>query len=265
MTAATCFDPLTRPTRVDDRRFTVDVPAGWEQGRGAFGGMVVAILARAAEAAVADPGRTLRSLTAELVGPLLPGPADVAVEILRAGSGLTAVAARAVQAGEVQAHAVAAFGRPRAAYERAPSIAPPAMPPWREVAPAPVGPPHAPTFTQHVEYRPVAAPRVAGAPVTGGWIRLRDPGAARDAIHTAALIDGWWPALDDGVPTRPLATFAYSFQAVAGTAGLDPDAPLFYRGRILAGGDGYAVELRELWGEDGRLVALNQQTIVVIR
>ena len=47
--------------------------------------------------------------------------------------------------------------------------------------------------------------------------------------------------------------------------GLDPEAPLFYRGRMLGGRDGYAVEARELWGEDRRLVALNQQIFAVMK
>ncbi len=45
----------------------------------------------------------------------------------------------------------------------------------------------------------------------------------------------------------------------------DPEAPLFYRGRMLGGRDGYAVEARELWAEDRRLVALNQQIFAVMK
>ena len=66
-------------------------------------------------------------------------------------------------------------------------------------------------------------------------------------------------------PARPVATLTFAFEQVAGWDGLDPDAPLRYRARILAGGDGYAIEQRELWGEDGRLVALNQQTLVIMK
>jgi acyl-CoA thioesterase len=62
-----------------------------------------------------------------------------------------------------------------------------------------------------------------------------------------------------------MATLGFTFQRIAGLDGLDPDAPLFYRGRVLAAQDGFAMEQRELWGEDGRLVALNQQTLVVIK
>ena len=63
---------------------------------------------------------------------------------------------------------------------------------------------------------------------------------------------------------RPIGTVAYQLQVVGSLEGLDPEAPLFHRARALATSEGYSSELRELWGEDGRLVALNQQTFVVI-
>ena len=40
--------------------------------------------------------------------------------------------------------------------------------------------------------------------------------------------------------------------------------PLLYRATSPVLADGYCLETRELWGEDGRLVAINHQTIVVI-
>ena len=63
---------------------------------------------------------------------------------------------------------------------------------------------------------------------------------------------------------RPIGTIAYTLDIVDGAAGLDPDAPLLYRGTVAVAGDGYFLETRELWGEDGRLVALNHQTFAVI-
>ena len=57
--------------------------------------------------------RPLRSLTAELCGPVMPGPATISVEPLRRGSGVTTLAARLEQGGEVLAHVVGVFGRPR--------------------------------------------------------------------------------------------------------------------------------------------------------
>src|SRR5437879_5846273 len=77
--------------------FRFDVPEGWQQGRGAFGGLVVAALARALEAFEPAPDRPLRTLNAELCGPALPGPSEIRVEAIRRGSGVTTLAARLVQ------------------------------------------------------------------------------------------------------------------------------------------------------------------------
>ena len=259
----TGFDGLTTPRSAGDGRFTIDVPDGWQQGRGAFGGLVLAILTRAAEAAVADPDRPLRSLTAEIVGPVQPGPTELAAEVLRAGTGVTTVACRLLQGGEVQAHAVGAFGKARATYAAPPALAPPDLSrSWREITPVPVGPPMAPVFARHVEFR-----FLSQGDTVEGWVSLREPGAARDAAYIVALADCWWPALINPTTAtaRPVATLTFALERLAGLDGLDPGAPLRYRARILAGGDGYAVEQRELWGEDGRLVALNQQTIVIMK
>ena len=54
-------------------------------------------------------------------------------------------------------------------------------------------------------------------------------------------------------------------QILAGWQGLDPEAPVFYRGHSMAAADGYVLEHRELWGHDGRLLGLNQQTIAIIK
>src|SRR5262245_57828975 len=104
----------TTPRRLDEARFQAEIPDGWQMGRGVFGGLVLAHLVRAVEefSAIKDD-RRLRTLTAELCGPLQPGVGEILVEPLRAGSGTSTVAARMVQAGEVQAHAVVVLGRPR--------------------------------------------------------------------------------------------------------------------------------------------------------
>lgn len=62
-----------------------------------------------------------------------------------------------------------------------------------------------------------------------------------------------------------MGTIAFTFQIADTMDGLAPDAPLFLKAYMLAEHEGYTVEQRELWGEDGRLRALNQQTFAVIR
>jgi acyl-CoA thioesterase len=258
----------TTPTRLDADRFRADIPEGWQQGRGAFGGLVLATLARAIEAVEASPERTLRTLTAEIAGPVLPGPAAVRVERLRAGTGVSTLAARLEQGGEVLAHAVAVLGRRRAGDTDFCDLAPPPVPPWREVAPFVMPSPLRPAFAEHFELRCAGPLPFTGAAeaFTAGWVRPRDPGPARDAAYVIALADAWWPAIFSRLTApRPAATLAFTLELLDGAEGLDPLAPLLHSARAVASRDGYVVELRELRGEDGRLLACNQQTFAIIK
>jgi acyl-CoA thioesterase len=257
----------TTPTRLDAERFRADVPDGWQQGRGTFGGLVLATMVRAIEAVEASAERPLRALTAELCGPVVPGPVEIRVERLRAGTGVSTLSARLEQAGEVLAHAVAVLGRRRASDADF-CDGPPLAPPWREVSPLPMPGSFGPTFTQHFELRSTGPLPFGGATeaMAAGWVRPRDPGPARDAAYVVALADAWWPAIFSRLSApRPMATVAFTIELLEGTEGLDPIAPLLHSARAIAARDGYVVELRELRGEDGRLLACNQQTFALIK
>jgi acyl-CoA thioesterase len=258
------LDALFAVPPLVDGRATIDVPDRWQQGRGAFGGLVTGICIRALEQVA--PDRPLRSLTAELCGPLQAGAADVVVEILRAGNAVTTAAVRLVQHGEVQAHAVGVLGKHRFAMARATIEKPAALAtPWRDVPVAALNA-FAPTFAQHAEMRVIGPMPFSGArePRLEGWIRWNNAGTRRDAALLAACCDSYWPARYSTEPApRPMATIAFTFQPLAPVpAG---DSPMFYRAVMLAEDAGYCVEQRELWSEAGVLLALNQQTFVVIK
>lgn len=253
-----------------DGRYSIAIPEGWQQGRGAFGGLVIGMLARAIEKSEEDPARAIRSITAELGAPAIPGEATIAVERHRAGSSVSVVTARLEQSGDVQAHAVAVLGRARRTMGDHCELVPPAslvQRAWRDVEPF-AWSEGWPPFAKHVEFRCTGPmPCSAGQePIAEGWVRFRERPARRDVAHLAALADAWWPALfSTWSAPRPMATIAYTLQVLDTLDGLDPEAPIFHRARAIASRDGYAVEIRELWGEDGRLLALNEQTFVVIR
>jgi len=262
------FDTLVATTRRAPGVHDWEVVDGWQQGRGAFGGLVVGALVRALEAEAGSPERRLRSLTAELVGPALPGPAEVKVEVLRAGTGVTTATCRLVQGGEVQAHAVGAFGKARAHLPDGRWMTPPEMGDWRALPPLPVEPPLGPVFAAWFDFRSDGPLPLSGqdVPETHGWIFPRNPGPTRDAALVAACTDGWWPSLyvvAEGI--RPMATLAYTLQLLDPVEGLPADAPFFFRSRAQLLHEGYLVEFRELWGVDGRLLALNQQTIALLK
>ena len=259
---------VTTPLRLGPDLFQARIPEGWQQGRGAYGGLVLGNLVRAIQAFDASPERPLRALTAELCGPVLPGENTLRVERLRTGSGVSTVAARLERDGEVLAHAVGVLGRRRVDDVDLDEPARPTPPPWRSVPPLDLNNPLFPTFAQHFELRLTGPLPFSGGDEarTAGWVRARDPGPARDAATVAALADVWWPSFFSRLTApRPMATIAFTLELLDGLEGLDPEAPLFHTGRTVAGRGGYVVELRELRGEDGRLVALNQQTFVVIK
>lgn len=254
--------------RRDGEHFRLDVQEGWKQGRGAYGGLAIGALVRAIEHRVADPARKVRSVTAQLPAPVLTGDAAITVDILRSGNSLTCARAALVQAGETRAHAVAVLAatRPAAGSLAWCELTPPSAPPWKQVAVAAIGNGVGPEFFQNFEVRIVdGIPLSGGAPRTVGWVRPKVPCALRDAGYIAALMDVWWPGvLVTITQMRPFATVAYTLELFAGLEGLDPEAPLLYRGAVPVVQDGYLVETRELWGEDGRLVAINHQTLAVI-
>jgi acyl-CoA thioesterase len=245
---------------------TLTIHDGWRQGRGAFGGLTIAAAIRAIEARVADPRRTVRTVTAEIPAPTLIGDARFTVDVLRSGNSLTVARASLAQGDEVTTHVVAvlAASRPVTDPPAWRELAPPAAPPWQSLPALPVNQAF-PEFAQHFEYRLVAGvPYTGGAAQTIGWVRPRDAGESRGAAFVAALVDAWWPAtLVRQHGPRPLATIAFSLEVVS-----EPppgDSPLLYRGTVPVAGDGYFLETRELWTEDGRLLAVNHQTFAVIR
>lgn len=261
------FEALTSARRVDATRWEWDVPDGWQQGRGAFGGLVIAALARAMETYVGDPERTLRSLTAELPGATTPGAVILALETLRAGSGQSTVAARLDQEGEVRAHAVGVVAKPRAGVEGFLEARPPALPPWRDV-PAVPSEALVPPFAKAFEYRNVGALPFSSGPSARceGWVRLREPGTRADAAWAAGMLDAWWPAVfSRSAGPRPMGTVAFTMQVCRDLREVDPRAPCAYRAWAPVAHEGWVVEMRELWGEDGKLIAMNQQTFAIIK
>jgi acyl-CoA thioesterase len=256
---------LCTPRPVGDH-YVFDVPAGWRQGRGVFGGLVVGALIEAIEQQVADPARKVRSVTAELPGPVEAGTVEIEVEPLRQGKNVSTMRAALSQHGEIRSHAVAILGASRAGGSALNwnDLTPPEVTPWAAIPPVPAA---GVEFAHHFEYRVVE-----GIPLSGktsraiGWVRARDPGPRRGAAYIAAMVDAWWPtAFNRFTAMRPMATIAFTLDILGDLDGLDPAAPLLHRAVAPVCADGYFVETRELWGEDGRLIAINHQTFAIIQ
>jgi acyl-CoA thioesterase len=242
----------------------LDIPVGWRQGPGAYGGLVVAALMRAAEQAIGDPARAIRSVTAEIPAPVEPGRAELAVEILRAGKSVTTARVALKQAGETRAHAVviAATARPNSMSWNA--LTPPAAPVFGRLESLPTGGPF-PEFARQFDFRIVEGIPTSGMPgPCVGWVKARDAGGRFDAAYLAAMIDVWFPAaLVHAREMRPMATISFTLEIIDATN--LRDEPLLYRAVSPVTADSYSFETRELWTADGRLLARNHQTFVIIK
>ena len=261
------FEAATAVEQVGECTFRAVVPDGWQQGRGAFGGVVMATLLRAICHAELDRNRAARTLAGDICGPVLPGPVDIQVRALRRGSNQSNFAAELSQRGAVLAIATAVLSKARPSSRQFTQSTPPPSEDWRSLPLLPIGPPMGPTFAQHYEYRLVGPWPFSGHPVpeTGGWIRERTLPSKLDAPAIIGRLDAWWPTLFsiESAP-RPVSTVQFTAELLADPASLDPALPLRYRAEMITLRDGFFLENRELWHGD-EVVALNQQTLVIIK
>ncbi|HTL32234.1 MAG TPA: thioesterase family protein [Kofleriaceae bacterium] len=242
----------------------LDIPVGWRQGPGAYGGLVVASLMRAAEQAIGDPARAIRSVTAEIPAPVEPGRGDFDVEILRAGKSVTTARVALKQAGETRAHAVVIVATDRPNSMSWNELAPPAAPSFASLPSMPTDGPF-PEFAQQFDFRIVEGIPAAGKPgACIGWVKARAAGSRFDAAYLAAMIDVWFPAaLVYAKEMRPMATISFTLEVI--DAANLRDEPLLYRAVSPVTADSYSFETRELWTAEGRLLARNHQTFVIIK
>ncbi len=254
--------------RVEPGRWRSVMNDAWQQGRGAYGGLVAAIFVRAFEAETADPARWMRTLTVHFCAPVLAGPTQVDVTVERVGKYVTQVSGRMHQNGATVATALAtmALDRPGGAPWTT-VVAPPMVP----LAESPIAPfvPRMPSFLQFVETRYVGGELpFSGGNVAelGGWCRFREP-VTPDTAMFAALLDVWPPAvavLARGFEaTASSVDLTYHFLQPLPLAGVDPDASYWMQSRSQVQVQGYAEEHGELWTADGRLVARARQWVAI--
>jgi hypothetical protein len=256
----TTFSDASAVHSAGEHLYRAQIPDGWQQGRGAFGGLVLGVLVRAMEADEADKRRLVRSLLGDICGPVLAGPAEVRVRVLRRGNNQSNLHAELSAPGstEVLATATAILSAPRTGHEHAGFLTPPATGDWRAIAPRTTSAPV--SFAQHYLYRDAgSAPQAIQ-----GWISEAAPLARLDAAAVIARLDAWFPTLFVMEGPRPCATVSFAAELLADPATLAPDEPLRYRAMMAGMRDGFFVEFRELW-QGARPVALNQQTFAVLK
>lgn len=255
--------PLFASLRTSD---AIDIPAGWTQGRANYGGLVAALL-YARMAGVLDTPRVLRSATVSFVGPVATGPATVTARVLREGKSVVQVEAHLLQDGEVQAAMLASFGAPRESALAVGASPAPAFPRPDDLPALPYLPGITPEFTQHFDFRwghgsfPFSG---ADLPEMGGWMRLKDARTEFDYADLFLLIDAWPPAVLPMVKgVAPGSSLCWTLEPIQVPPGKTAGHWWQYLAQTDYFHDGYGHCNARVWDDEGRLVAISRQTVVV--
>lgn len=263
------FTSATALTRTPGGSLGWDVPDGWQQGRGAWGGLVAGAVVRAVEECEPDPSRRLRTVSLHLPGPLGVGAASVRVDPLRLGSAMSTWSVTVESAGALCAQAVVLTGTARVPEETTlgwGTAGAPSLPPWPDLPPLPSGLPGMPTFLQHVELRVVEGlPLVGGQGRAAGYVRFVEQ-RSWDAAQLLGIVDAWYPTALVALPAqRPMATVTSANHLLVDPATIPSGEPMLYAAAMAAAHDGFTTETRRLWTLDGRLAVENHQSVVLIR
>jgi hypothetical protein len=259
------FRSATAVVPLSEAEFEADIPDQWQQGRGAFGGLIFGILLRAARAYEQDLTRVARSFACDVAGPVMVGKARVKVRELRRGRSQTNLQLELSQRDAVLASALCTMSGSRAgsAPDHEPSVPSEALQYDRAREVSLEG---RSVFTYNYDYRNLGPVPLSGAaePVVLGFVRELAGEGELDVPALSALLDSFWPAIFSSASKGfPMTTVSFNAQFLPGIEGLSAREPLFYRARAFTQREGYSVEFRELWTRE-RLIALNQQTFAVL-
>jgi acyl-CoA thioesterase len=245
----------------DDSTYDVDLDAGWSIGGKPNGGYLMAVLARAALDAAGRPHPL--AVSGHFLRPPIGGPAEVRVEVVKAGRTVSTVRATLwqgdrpcldslVTAGELAGEPIDYAG------VTAPELPSPEECRSRAEAPFRV------ELLDHVDVRldPATAPFPTpnGIPLIRGWMRFHD-GADADAIALALAVDAMPPTVFHlgrfgWAPTAEL-TFLLRGLPAPGWLSFVAEATLL--------ADGWFDETATVWDSTGRLVAQSRQLALVGR
>lgn len=268
------YEAATKITPTSDSTATWSTPNGWQQGRGAWGGLVIAAALNAATTSLNDSARPLRQVMCSIMAPVTVGLQTLTTQILRAGSASTVAKTELTdEAGQTCVVAVATFGADRVPdasppYQQWGEVSCPDVPPFDDVAELPSIPELMPTFFKHIEFRPVAGWPTSGAQSTKGWLAPRGGAGAKNATAPLlfGLVDAWWPCALSIMPAvRPVATVSFSAQILVDPTTIDPQQPFIHESFATGAAMGYSSEVRRLWSADQRLIIDNMQTIAIIK
>ncbi len=260
------FEAAVAVARVDAGRYRAAIDGAWDGPAAPNGGVLAAMMVRAAEAELGAQAPPARTIAAQFLDAPGHGPVQIGVEVLRGGKRVAVCDARMRQAGRLIAQMTLVCSAARPEQTDLNGKAPKALAPESTETVKIDGMPGAPPIFGRVENRPTFGSGVfAGAAdaVTGGWLSLRDDGAALDAARLCALSDLWWPAIF-GRLTAPAAVPTLQLTVYLRSTEPPPAGPVLARFESRHLQEGHVEERGELWSADGKLLAESQQLALLI-
>lgn len=264
MADRTLAEMIADAQRVEAGRAVVPLGSNWGQGRTTFGGLVAA-LALAAMRHEAPEDRPLRSILVTFAGPIFVGETiTIAVEVLRAGGSATMLEARITgEDGTVRTIVQGVFGATRTA-KAAPAFKLEDMPDPDAFPSMPNPAPGLPKFLGELDVKWTGS----GVPLSGtedrslrNFVRLKDETGIGPAARIALIADMPPPIM--------MSHYKEQVNAASITWSLDFVRParsllsgwLFLDYSLTSAEDGYSQQAGKLYGADGTLVAVSQQTM----
>lgn len=239
-----------------------EMPAGWMQGRGVFGGLTVASAAALALRHV-DPSRPLRAISTQFARPVAAGEVNASVRVVREGRTATFAETIVRQHGRDAALVAMVFATPHTA---ATPIA--ASTHWKGPDPDSLEefryvPGVFPEFTQNVAYRWASG----GVPFSAaeharftGYCRFRAP--AGDVEGVIGLLDAW-PCPSLSVLKAPVfaSTVTWTAHILRVPDAFDGWFPFAYE--TVVGAGGFHTAVGRLYDPDGALIGWSEQLVAV--
>jgi acyl-CoA thioesterase len=244
-----------------DGRYRATVGPEWNGPAAPNGGVLTALMVRAAEARLGPEAPPVRTVAAHFLNAPRHGGVAIEVDVLRSGKRVAACDVRMRDEDRLLCQTTIVCSAPRRQELElagpAPGVPPIDMVEVLDLTAVPAAPP---LFGQ-VELRPVFGPGIfSRAPdaLTGGWMRVRGDDAPLDSARLCALSDLWWPAIY-GALGAPAAAATLELTVHIRRTRPGVRYPVLGRFETRHVQEGHLEERGELWSSDGELLAESQQ------